>query len=41
MEENAENIETYFNSGKNADYVVLRQYFRDPSLNVVYVNVDE
>lgn len=41
LEENADNIETYFNSGKNADYVVLRQYFRDPSLNIVYVNVDE
>ncbi len=34
-------IETYFNSGKNADYVVLRQYFRDPSLNVIYVNIDK
>ena len=34
-------IETYFTSGKNAYYVVLRQYFREPSLNVIYVNIDE
>ena len=34
-------IETYFNAGKDANYVVLRQYFRDPSLNVIYTNIDE
>ena len=34
-------IETYFTSGLNADYVVLRQYFREPTLNVIYVNIDE
>lgn len=39
-EENNNSLETYFNSGRNADYVVLRQYFRDPSLNVFYVNID-
>ena len=33
-------VETYFNSGKEADYVVLRQYFRDITLNVFYVNID-
>lgn len=40
-EENTNGIETYFNAGSNADYVVLRQYFRDPSLNVIYVNIDD
>lgn len=40
-EADASAIETYFTSGKNADYIVLRQYFRDPSLNVIYVNIDE
>ena len=40
-EADASAIETYFSSGRNADYIVLRQYFRDPSLNIVYVNIDE
>ena len=40
-EADASAIETYFSSGRKADYIVLRQYFRDPSLNIVYVNIDE
>lgn len=40
-EASTDSIETYFNAGKDADYVVLRQYFRDPSLNVIYTNIDE
>jgi len=40
-EESTDCIETFFNAGKDADYIVLRQYFRDPSLNVIYTNIDE
>ena len=39
--ENTDGIETFFNAGNQADYVVLRQYYRDPSLNVIYTNMDE
>lgn len=40
-EPNLNSVETYFNSGSQADYIVFRQYFREPSLNVIYVNIDE
>ena len=40
-EESADSVETFFNAGSNADYIVLRQYFRDPSLNIIYTNIDE
>ncbi len=31
-------VETYFNSGLNADYMVSRERFHDVYLNIVYVN---
>lgn len=34
-------VETYFNSGATMDYIVLRRYFREPSLNAIYVNIDK
>lgn len=34
-------VETYFNSGSTMDYIVLRRYYREPSLNAIYVNIDE
>ena len=40
-EASLDNVATYFNSGKQADYLVLRQYYREPSLNIIYVNIDE
>ena len=40
-EASLDSVATYFNSGKDAYYMVLRQYYREPSLNVIYVNIDE
>jgi hypothetical protein len=40
-EASLDSVATYFNSGKQADYLVLRQYYREPSLNIIYVNIDE
>ena len=31
-------VETRYNSGDSADYIVSRQRFRDPYLNVIYVD---
>jgi len=39
-EANLNSIETYFNSGSEMDYVVLRRYYREPTMNIIYVNID-
>ncbi len=31
-------IETWYNAGTAADYIVSKQRFRDPYLNVIYVD---
>ena len=37
-EPNFSKVETWYNAGTNADYIVSRQRFRDPYLNVIYID---